>query len=356
MPDPLVVQVANDFRQQLLDRNETATRDLVRRWLRVEQALVGQINALAEELSVIRDAGGAVSFIQVFQEQRYQFLLAQLQQQLAQYQQFASSLIDDDQQQAVRDGLQNALNLLDATSNGAGVISATFDRLPVEAVENLVSLARAGQPLESLLRAAYPLAAEGITDKLVTGLALGHNPRQIAREVVRDGLSQGLNHILLVARDQTNRAHRTATIQQYQRSSVVVGYRRLAAKQPGRTCLACLALDGQIFPLDVPFSEHPQGRCQALPVIQDIKPVEVETGEKYFRNLPKDRQREWLGPGRYDLWQRDGFEFAQLATIKPNVTWGPSAQPTPLKDLMSGRSGGFIIPPLPEPQPAPPFP
>lgn len=49
----------------------------------------------------------------------------------------------------------------------------------------------------------------GIIRELVAGVALGLGPRQIARRMAQDGMTDALNHLLLVTRDQYNRSHRT---------------------------------------------------------------------------------------------------------------------------------------------------
>jgi ADP-ribosyltransferase exoenzyme len=221
-------------------------------------------------------------------------------------------------------------------------VEIVFNRLGIEAAENIVAIARAGQPLNRILERSYPQAVEGITSRLVNLVAQGINPRTVARQVVAEGLSEGLNHILLVARDQGNRNYREGSRQQYQRSGVVNGYRRLAAKQPGRTCLACIALDGTVYPTDEFMPLHPQDRCVMVPIVEGFKPITWTAGETYFKSLPREVQADWLGPARWDLWKTGQFEFRQLATIQPNDTWGPGAQVTSVANLLKGKGGGGI--------------
>jgi hypothetical protein len=156
----------------------------------------------------------------------------------------------------------------------------------------------------------------------------------VARRMVADGLSQGLNHILLVARDQKIRAYREASRQQYERSGVVQKYRRIAAKNT-RTCMACIALDGTVWKTSELMPLHPQDRCAMIPIVDGFKPVESdENAREWFRDQPEDVQREMMGPGKFEAWQDRKFRLNQLATVRENRTWGPGAQVTTLGDLL----------------------
>lgn len=340
MADPLVVTLANEFREQLLQREAASVAEMARHWLAVEAALQDQFLRLAEELTAKREAGEAISRSKVFRLERYQLLLLQVQDELRRFNVFAEGRIEAAALQNVVQGFQNAAELIQAVageqgSGGAGGrVEITFNRLGIEAAQNIVAVARAGQPLNRILERSYPAAVEGLTNKLVNGIAQGVSPRTVAQQAVAEGLSEGLNHILLVARDQGNRNYREASRQQYQRSGVVEGYRRLASRQPGRTCLACIALDGTVYPTDELMELHPQDRCTMVPIVTGFKPVTWTAGEAYFKSLPRDVRADWMGPARWELWQAGQFEFRQLAKIVENDTWGPSAQVRPLAELV----------------------
>ena len=337
MPDPLVVRLANEFRRQLQARDAVQMAEMARRWLQVDRRLRGEINWLTQEVYARWWEGGAHGDRRTLLElDRYRALLAQVQREMQAYQRYAEEAITTGQATRAQMGIHDAGRLIEAASGGE--IYAGFRRLPVEAVHNIVALARGGQPLARLLETAYPQAAEGITALLLEGTALGWNPRRTAARIMDDGLAQGLNHILLVARDQQIRAYRTAALQQYRESGLVVSYRRLAAKHP-RTCLACLALDGREYPTEELMPLHPQDRCAMVPVVKGFAPIQFETGEAWFGRQSPATQAAMMGPGRYEAWTKGEFAFRELATVKPNEVWGPRAQVTPLKDLLSTRLG-----------------
>lgn len=258
MADPDAIRLADAFRLLIAAGDAATTADLVYRWLPVERQLREQIQALAEHFAALAERGETVSADAVARDARFRALLAQLQLALNDYGAEAERVVDDGQRRRAAEGWQHAQALTRSVS-GVGI---SLDRLPVEAVANIVSLARAGKPLSLLMEARYPLAAQGMLDRLITGTALGWNPRKTARSMMEQGVSKGLNHVLLVARDQQLRAYRTASLQAYRQSGFVIGYKRLAARQP-RTCLACLALDGKFYRLDEEMPLHPQDRCLA---------------------------------------------------------------------------------------------
>jgi hypothetical protein len=150
--------------------------------------------------------------------------------------------------------------------------------------------------------------------------------------MMQEGLTDGLQHVLLVSRDQSLRAWRTASLQQYQASGVVTGYKRLAAKNQ-RTCPACLALDGAVYPTNQMMPLHPQDRCAMVPIVRGLAAPAGLSGEVWFRQQPADVQANILGPGRYQLWERGAFQFQDLATISDAGVWGRSAQVTSLETL-----------------------
>lgn len=398
MSEATITYLTQLFQADLDAKTGTTVQVMAAEWLKVEEKLRSEIELMATELAAppgqlkldpvtemvvkMKDAGYDTAKIQkllasqgifkipdvpkpeakelkdwqLAKLQRYVRLLAQVQNEIATFNgSTAAPVIQQLMADSALAGLYNSLALIDATISAGGgeVISATFDRLNIEAVQNIIAISSAGQPLGDLLQSAYPLAAAGITDRLVYGTAVGWNPRKTARAIIKDGLAQGLNHILLVARDQQVRAVREAGRQSYLKNGIIL-YKRLAAKQ-SRTCLACLALDGSIQYTDELMPLHPQDRCSVTPIIPGLDPIPTESGEAWFKRQSPETQKAMMGPGRFAAWKAGKFSFNQLVTVKPNATWGPNAQVTSLKDLLDGK-GGFTLsatfPPKPPPKPS----
>jgi SPP1 gp7 family putative phage head morphogenesis protein len=336
LPSSKIEKLTKQHRRDLDNNASRATREMASVWSGIEQEMAADILTLAQELSDMSAAGTPIKMWRLAKLRRYTRLLAQLQIELARMGTAAKTHIGQLQQNAAFAGIQNAITYINQITqfqvpSGSGLLGVGFDHLGTDAIANIVAIARGGGPLERLLQRSYPLAANAITDILLTNTALGINPRKTARMAVRQGLSQGLQHILLVARDQQVRAYREAVRQQYDKSGVVSGYRRLAAKN-SRTCIACLALDGKVYKTSELMPLHPQDRCTMVPILQGYDPLRFQTGAEWFSKLPPARQKQALGPGRYKLWEQgDITDIMDFVRIIDNETWGPSLQIKPLR-------------------------
>lgn len=322
------VAIATQFRNELQAQNASAMDELTTRWHMVEAALKAEIEALAFQLSHAKADGQTVSESQLYANERYHALLVQLQRELAKYNADAAAIIQAQQLSFASMGAKQATAWL----RYSGAIQGSFNQLGSGAFENIAALARAGNPLADLLSNAYPATAQAITDALLKGLALGTHPRTTARMMVTDGLTTSLNHALLLTRDQSIRASRLAALQQYHTSGLVVAYKRLAARQR-RTCLACLALDGTVYPTNVMMPLHPQCRCTLLPILRSREPLAMPTAKQWFLQQDTATQRSMLGPGRYALWQKGVFQFEDLATVHSGGVWGATTQVTTVNAL-----------------------
>lgn len=232
---------------------------MVKFWRGVENSLNDDILALAQQLAKMAEDGVTINQWRLARMKRYQSLVAQVQAEIAKYNTKVAPIVSQTQKTAASQGIGNGIAYTTLVGQIGGV-EAIFDKLGARATRSIVALAMKGEPLNALLANAYPLAVDGITRELINGTAKGINPRVVARLIIRQGLAQGLNHVLLVSRDQMIRSYREGTRQQYDESGVVVAYRRLATKD-SRTCLACLALDGTIYPTSRMMPIHPQDRC-----------------------------------------------------------------------------------------------
>lgn len=329
MPDsPLVVRALEDFKRRLLAMETVQMQEMARRWLAVEQALQGSMDALAQDIERRTLAGEVISRNKLWRMERYKVLLGQARQELAKYGDYAAPLIARQQRTYLQMGVQDAIEALEASYADAGIVG-TFGRMPVAAVEDMIGRASDGSPLRKLLEESYPDAVEGLTQAIIDNIAQGKNPRVLA-QLMADGFGVGLQRALVIARDQQMRAYRSANDAEYEASGVVVGKRRLAAKD-GRTCLACLAADGE--EIHGMMYDHPQGRCVAVPMVKGLPPVEWQSGREWFESLSKERQQEIMGDKRWSAWQANKFTFDDLKRVTHNETWGQGLRVPSVKEL-----------------------
>lgn len=329
MVDPLVVQNMREFKRQLLQQEHAQMTAMATRWLQIEQVLDAEIAALAQEFDDRRANNQAVSDAALFRMGRYQSLMRQLERELEQYEDYATQAISEGQRTFGRMGIENAAQSISVQYPSGG--GNFFDRLPVEAVENMVGLAGDGSPLNVLLHEGWGDAAGGLTQQLITNTALGRGPRETAR-LMKRGMSLGLNRMLNIARTEEMRVLRFASQQQYAASGVVSHHIRIATHDDA-VCPACIAAEGEQLEVGEPVYDHPSGRCTSIPQVDGLPPVQFELGRDWLRGQDADTQRKILGRGRYDAWQEGRFDLDELVVIQDNAVWGKSLQPASLTSL-----------------------
>lgn len=333
MAEPLVVRLMREFKAALLAREAAQMAQMARRWIQVEDALEVTVDALAEQIFDLRQSGEVISPARLIRLDRYRALLSQTEREISRYvDNYADPLITRQQLAWGQQALTESAEIVNASYISAGRVPILFDVLPVDAIESLVGLAGDGSPLANVLRNAFPEASQAMTQELLRAVAIGQNPRETARRVRQQGLSQGLNRTLTIARTEQLRVYRDAGRQQYQNSGVVTGYRRLATHDD-RVCPACLMAEGTQYLLDEALDEHPNGRCAQVPIVKDLPQVRWTAGPAWFNQQDAATQRAILGPGRYDAWRAGEFDLNALISRRPDDTWGASLQPTPLRDL-----------------------
>lgn len=331
------------FKADIANRGQAQMEEMSRRWLAVERRLQGNIDALAMQMTAVRDAGGVVTPNMLLNETRYRELLIQLQEEQAKYTVYANRTITQGQSALASAGVRQSQAAI------AAQISTSFNKLPVSAVQHMAGLTGAGTPLHSLLVQSWPLSAQGLTQALVDGVALGYGPRKTAK-MMAEGMTRTLDRMLTIARTEQLRVHRESSLATYKASGVVTGYRRLCAHDR-RSCAACIMDEGHVYTLDEEMPEHPNGRCAMIPVVAGAPPIDWLKGEEWFVQQDAAVQADILGKGHYSAWKDGQFALQDLVTVKPNVTWGPSLQVTPLNQLAGQAARAPIVPPPAAPPP-----
>lgn len=328
--DPLVVQVLREHRRTLDGMEASLMQDMGRRWLDIERRLDADIVALANEMARRAAQGETITPAMIHRAERYKILQRQIQSEVMRYNKdYAVSYISGAQERYAALGLQASQDAIVAMYPSP--LSAQFNRINVEAVRDMIGFAGDGSPLYKLLKEDYPVTTDGIVDALVNGLARGQNPTRTARDMV-EAMGGGLDRALLIARTETLRAYRAASVEQYRQSGVVSGFKRLAARD--EACLACLVLDGEIYELESEFDDHPNGRCTVVPIIAGIEEPQWQTGQEWFEAQSEERQREIMGNARFELWQ-NGVPLDKFARRVHDDVWGDAPAIVNIRDLQN---------------------
>ena len=345
-PSPLVLQLAQQFRTQLLQRERRAATAMVRYYGQSWQRLQKDVMQLRVDAEGLRAMGEEPDAETLWRLERMQAIKAQTEQELARFAKFADDSITSGQREAIVAGERNAHELLLASFPRDANVQISFATMPREAVEALVGFLGDGSPLKALLDAAVGDAAEGFAQTMITGLTAGWNPRKLAQEL-RAEYGMGLTRSLTIARTEQLRAYRTANDEIFKRSEVVAEKERVGTLD-SRSCLACVMLDGTRYPVDEPMDDHPRGLCVFVPITKSWAEMGIDAPEPDFsRELAQDwfqRQDEAtqqqmmsssIGKDAYAAWKAGQFTLADIPKLRKNSVWGNAWSPKGLAELIN---------------------
>lgn len=328
MPDAQpsrIIAVIEAQRTALLARDTATLQRYVSQWRDVESALKESIENLAYAMAERRASGNPVSQSSIYQLDRYQTLLQQTRQQIQDYARQLAPQIEGEQASLWQQGQ------LDANDQIAAIVGASFNRLPIEATNTLIGTTADGSPLRDTLLSHWPNAVDAITRELLRGVAMGVNPRVVARRAAAASQAS-LRQMLTTARSAQLHAYRESSRDLYKRSGVVSSYRRLCAKN-SRSCALCLALDGKIYPVSEPMELHPNDRCTSTPVIEGYTIEYGASGQEWFAVQPPTTQKQILGTARYALWRSGKHTLLDFVKIHNDPDWGKTLTSKTLEEL-----------------------
>lgn len=205
-------------------------------------------------------------------------------------------------------------------------------------------VARTSGQIESLLR---PLSVDVVAvmrAELIRGVALGTNPKQVAREMLRrtkHGFDGGLRRAKTIARTEMLDATRRAS-QEWglANSDVLLGW-RWTCEFSSRTCPSCLAMHGQLFSLDeFGPDDHQNGRCTCTFVTKSWADLGIAGMDEpadmfpdaraWFDSQSEDVQREIMGRQRLADLRAGRLGWDDIPVRRANPGWRDSVVPAPV--------------------------
>ena len=318
--------IAREYRQQLARNEDEALRRLSRYWVRMEQRLTDDFEALARETLKRQAKGEAIPRQFLYTMKRYQSMLDQLGREMPGYQMTAENLIRKYQVEDYQLGLDAANAIIKASKPSSDM----WTRIYKDAAETMAGFAGNGAPLYDLLYRDYQETAESVLDALVEGVGLGKGYREVAKDM-RDAMGMEYDRSLRIARTEINRSYRLANAEQYRRSGVVEKVLRLCYKPTA--CFACLMMDGEECPNGV-CDDHPNGKCTTIVQTTGGVVPEWQKGPEWLEEQSPEDQRRIMGAGRYEAWKAGEIEdLRDLVRIKPNEIWGGSPSMISMQEM-----------------------
>lgn len=328
-------ETAARFRRDLLARDARTAAELVRTYGDVWLSLRRDLTQLENAISEARKAGRSVGIGWLYREDRFKRLLAQAEQRLAAFAQYATPVVDAQIRRAIDQGRQDALTLTQAA--GLASVTVPFTTLGTLAIEQMAAHLQLGSPLRSLLDALGPDLSARLRHALVLGIGQGKNPRVTAhlmRQAAQEQAGVSLTRALTIARTETLRAYRESTRLTWQQADVVPLWRWLSARSL-RTCAFCWAMDGTVHRVTEPMATHPNCRCVMVPLTATAKGWQM--GADVFAKLGQDKQRRILGHAKYEAWADRKITLDDLVRFDESKTWGRTGHEASLRDALARR-------------------
>jgi SPP1 gp7 family putative phage head morphogenesis protein len=325
MPDAYTL--ANEFKTRLLQRERSAASELLRAYALATRRMQERIDFLTSQIDVQRRQGIDVPSSWLFERGRLENLKLQIQLEINRFAQVASLRVAACQHAAIQQGATDAQALVGEASGDA--VAIQFGALNTGAVQAMAGLASDGSPLRALFAANAPRVAQAVSDELVAGVATGASVRVIAGRV-RDVLGGELARALTISRTEVLRSYRSAGLHSL-RAHGITQFRWLAARDL-RTCLICLALDGQIFSSSEPMPAHINCRCTYTIVLPDQAPR--ETAAEWFAKQSEGAQKQMLGSA-FEQYKQGKIQLSDFVGYKQSDRWGVTAYQRPLKEILT---------------------
>ena len=319
--------------RQLRDAVERQDAAELERLTKAYQAMVddleGDIDALSLEM-----AGGEFTAKTLAELDSYKRLIRRADEALQEYAEYLLEELALTAGLFVTLGVTNSNILLQQAAADAGVEAGDITSIDDEVIAALNRYLDEGSPLYARLLQYGKTNADRIKQVILESVALGLNPRELARRIVELGFGFGLTDALRMARTLQLYAYREATLANYQENSdIVKGWVWSSALIPGRTCMSCVNMHGTIHELDEILNDHHNGLCTMLPYLGDDNPI-AQAGEAWFEKQSKAVQIQMMGKTKWDAWQAGKVRISDMTGTHVDPVYGEMRFERSLKDLL----------------------
>ena len=336
-----VMRIERELYAWTTSRLDAQSEALIRAWVDAWEEVEAEVEAALYEL-VAAAGTGRVTRTQIIRSQRLQAALGRMADALERAVGRQVEILTADLMADIR-RVADAEAAMLAAQLPAAITAATT--LPVSTAvvgassDQIAAMVR--RATEQITKASYPISAEAyasIRRQLLRGIAVGSNPRTVARravQAVEGAFHGGLSRALTIARTEMLDAHRAAGQAVEERNPDLVAEWAWEAHLGPRTCRACLAMHGQRFPISTPGPQgHQNCKCARVPVAKTWaelgftgireRPSLHRSSEAYFNRLSEANQRAILGDAGFEAWKRGDYPMSDWVKRQSNDGWRDS--------------------------------
>jgi SPP1 gp7 family putative phage head morphogenesis protein len=321
-------------RRRIIEREERTFREILAAYDEIERELRRAYRDLQKKILEAKAAGDEISPSWLYRERRLRQLLEQVEEQVARFGGRISPIIIREQRAAIGlavDQVNGTVRIVAGDTSGIGTL------LNPRGVEDAVGMVGRGSPLNQYFAETLaPAVAEKIKAEVIKAVALGTDFNTIARRLVdAGGITR--SRALSMARTEVNRIRRETTRQIYEENSDVISGWEWVASHSSRTCPVCLAMDGRVFKLEEPFPQHPNCRCDIIPVIIGFKRPERILGPDWFENSAEEIQTQIIGRDALDAYKKGDVKLKDFVGWKTDKRFGKSVYRKPLAKVLADQ-------------------
>lgn len=324
-------------RKKIIDREKKTFRELLAAYQNIECELAGQFDDLQKKIKSAQSNGEEISPSWFYREQRLKNLLSQSTDQIMRFGKKTAKIVEREQNEAIKIAAAQTKETFEILTENSPDIRSLGSMLNPQAVETAVGMMGDGSPiLEYFQKQLAPMVAERIKSEVIKASAIGTDFRTMGKRLeAAGGITK--HRALTVARSETNRVRRSSQLEVLRENQDILEGWEFCASKSRRTCPVCLALDGRIFKLKDEFPQHPNCRCQILPIIKGLPRRKRTIGSDWFAEQPDEIKKEILGTESFDAYKKGDVELKDFVGWKNDKRFGRSVYRKPLAKILADK-------------------
>ncbi len=331
MPNPNDFKTLIDkLRKGLAKQEARAIADMIATYRGIYRNVKANIDAFGLEAASVAN----LTTSNVVKLEQYKALIEASQEQLGKYGVYVETKLSAETYAAIKQGAFDAKTMTIYAANGSRAVQSAFRTLNPRVIESLTAFLQKDGPLYKNIAYFAKGHTDQIRDLIINDVALGKNPRVIAKEIVSAGFGRPLADAIRTMRTAQLWSYREANILSYKANENIVRGWVWNSVLDSETCGACWSLHGSVHTNDEMLDDHYNGHCYATPLlVWDGDPE--DTGQARFNALSDKEKLAILGPGKYDAYKSGRFTFDQLAMQHDDDVYGQMHVEATLQELVN---------------------
>lgn len=340
-----ILSTARTYKRTLMAHEAHAARQLTAAYQIIWAGILPHVQALQTALQQAQDDGKPVTASAVMRLTQAQNLLTATESSMAHWSQLARGQIETARTYAATLGNTAGHALLHASVPRG--VSYVFGVPSPSAIAHLNGAIAPTSPLGKVFRGWGADAATAARSTLLTGLARGQGPRQVARDLAR-AAEIPLQRALVISRTSMLSSYRDANIENYRANSDVVEQWVWLATL-GSACAACTAMHGTKHSLSETMDSHPNCRCTPAPYTRSWSDIlgdlgdgiretrlDVPTGAEWLADQDEATQRRVFGSNAaYNAYADGKASLDDFVGTRSSRQWGDSIYQRSARDVLA---------------------